>query len=83
METLFTGVFGLFLAVFLIVLAILWFCFPFAVFGTKPLLKEQNRLLTSLLAEVRSLRIDRNESSRSDPDELSRIIDESTPDILK
>lgn len=34
------GVFGLFVILFLLVLGILWFIFPFAVFGVKPLLRQ-------------------------------------------
>lgn len=33
--TMFTGIFGLVLVLFLLVLAVLWFCLPFAVFGVK------------------------------------------------
>jgi biopolymer transport protein ExbB/TolQ len=33
--TMFTGILGLVIALFLLVLAVLWFCLPFAVFGLK------------------------------------------------
>lgn len=32
--------FGVFAWLFLLVLAILWMCMPFAIFGTKPILRE-------------------------------------------
>jgi hypothetical protein len=39
---------GLIIVIFLVILAILWFCLPFAIFGTKALIeesiKEQNAL---------------------------------------
>jgi hypothetical protein len=45
---------------FLLILAILWFCLPFAVFGTQPRLdelitqaKETNRLLTEIREEMK------------------------------
>jgi len=46
---------GLFLigAVFLIALAILWFCLPFAVFGSKPLLRNILSVQTKILAELK------------------------------
>lgn len=34
------GIFGLLVILFLLVLGILWFIFPFAVFGVKPLLRQ-------------------------------------------
>jgi hypothetical protein len=51
---LFGGVFGLIVAIFLVVLAILWFCLPFAIFGTKPRLDEQTKLLREILAELKA-----------------------------
>ena len=50
-----TGI-GLVVVIFLVVLALLWFFLPFAIFGTKDLIeqqikeiKETNRLLKQLL----------------------------------
>lgn len=50
-----TGI-GLIVVIFLVVLALLWFLLPFAIFGTKDLIeqqikeiKETNRLLKQLL----------------------------------
>jgi uncharacterized membrane protein len=51
---LFGGVFGLIVVIFLIVLAILWFCLPFAIFGTKRRLDEQTKLLKEILAELKT-----------------------------
>lgn len=51
---LFGGVFGLIVAIFLVVLAILWFCLPFAIFGTKRRLDEQTKVLREMLAELKA-----------------------------
>jgi uncharacterized membrane protein len=48
------GGLGLIVFVFLVVLAILWFCLPFAIFGTKPRLDEQTKLLREILAELKA-----------------------------
>ena len=50
---LFVG-FGLIVGIFLVVLAILWFCLPFAIFGTKPRLDEQTKLLREILTELKA-----------------------------
>lgn len=52
--SLFAGGFGLVILIFLLVLAILWFCLPFAIFGTKPRLDEQTKLLREILAELKA-----------------------------
>ncbi|MGI2169509.1 hypothetical protein ACROAE_04845 [Shewanella sp. MF05960] len=59
MGTFVTGGFGVFITLFLFVLAILWFILPFAIFGTKNKLDElieqtrqTNTLLTALRGEV-------------------------------
>ena len=49
-----SGGFGLIVVIFLVVLAILWFCLPFAIFGTKPRLDEQTKLLREILAELKA-----------------------------
>lgn len=52
MDSAFSGTFGLFLAVFLFLLAVLWFVLPFAVFGVKGLLTrilEEQRRTNALL----------------------------------
>jgi hypothetical protein len=40
---------------FLIILAILWFCLPFAVFGTKPLIEESIREQKALRKAIEDL----------------------------
>jgi hypothetical protein len=47
--------FGFIIVIFLIVLAILWFFLPFAVFGTKPLIEQlivETRKNNELLARI-------------------------------
>ncbi|KAF1721958.1 hypothetical protein [Pseudoxanthomonas wuyuanensis] len=53
------GAFGLFVILFLLVLGILWFVLPFAVFGIKPLLrqliveqKRTNEVLTRISQQI-------------------------------
>lgn len=41
--------------ILLIVLAILWFCLPFAVFGTKPLIEEAIREQKALRKAIEDL----------------------------
>ena len=55
---LFSGILGLFVVFFLLVVAIVWFFLPFAVFGTKGRIetltaetRKTNELLTMLLAK--------------------------------
>lgn len=62
-DAMFGGVLGLILFVFLLVLGILWFLLPFAVFGVKPLLQrivqtnqENADAIRKLTAEVWELR---------------------------
>lgn len=45
------GAFGVVLALLCIAVLVMWFFLPFAVFGVKDLLREQNRML----AEIESL----------------------------
>lgn len=59
MDSLLSGGFGLIVMLFLVILAILWFLLPFAIFGTKDKLseliettKETNRQLNRLTEEV-------------------------------
>ena len=55
------GGFTLIVVIFLLILAILWFILPFAIFGTKPILREildlqreQTELLEELVAQTSS-----------------------------
>ncbi len=55
MGALFSGIFGIVIFLFLLVLAILWFILPFAIFGIKPKLDmilqeldKTNKLLAAL-----------------------------------
>ncbi len=52
METMFEWIFRL----FLILLAVLWVCLPFALFGTKGKLSEMIHQNEAMLAELRALR---------------------------
>ncbi|VWX63199.1 hypothetical protein VARIO8X_90068 [Burkholderiales bacterium 8X] len=59
----FSGGFGVFVVLVLIVLAVLWSFLPFAVFGAKPLIRElleaqhqNNRLIEALTSELRQSR---------------------------
>ncbi len=47
---------GVPVALFLLVLAILWFFLPFAVFGTKAILKDILQRQAEILAELRAIR---------------------------
>ena len=74
LPTMLGGTLGIAVFVFLIVLAILWFCLPFAVFGLKPLLREilaeqkqTNRNLEGLLAVTLSLPTSPTASSTTAP----------------
>jgi hypothetical protein len=60
MENAFGG-FGIFLLLFLLLLGVLWFLLPFAIFGTKAKLDaiiaenmRTNELLKSLVSEIRA-----------------------------
>lgn len=54
MGALFSGIFGIVIFLFLLVLAILWFILPFAIFGIKPkldmILQELDKTNTLLAA---------------------------------
>ena len=63
MNELLGGGFGLVIVLFLLVLSILWFLLPFAIFGTKDKLseliaetKKTNEQLSALRAEVAELK---------------------------
>jgi hypothetical protein len=65
MNQMLTGGFGVFVFLFLFILAILWFLLPFAIFGTKDKLvelieesKKTNTQLSALKAEITSIRQD-------------------------
>jgi len=45
----------LIIVLFLVVLAILWFCLPFAIFGTKPLIEESIREQKALRKAIEDL----------------------------
>lgn len=55
MDTAILGSFGLIVIIFLIVLAILWFLLPFAVFGIKTRIDESNQLSKEILIELKYL----------------------------
>lgn len=55
MDTAILGSFGLIVIIFLIVLAILWFLLPFAVFGIKTKIDESNQLSKEILTELKYL----------------------------
>ena len=61
---LISGVLGFVIVLFLVVLAILWFCLPFAVFGIK-------RRLDDLIHESRA--------TRALTGELAKVLVETTP----
>lgn len=63
-QFLFSGV-GIFVFAFLILLAILWFCLPFAIFGTKDLLKQLIAENQRTNTELESLRSELNELKNS------------------
>jgi hypothetical protein len=46
------GGLGVAIILFLLILAILWFVLPFAVFGTKPKLDETNKLLKEIVEHL-------------------------------
>lgn len=52
------GGFGVLVALFLLVLAVLWFCLPFAVFGIKQKLDRIADLLQYQNDHITSLRVD-------------------------
>lgn len=53
--TLFGGVGSFIIIVFLVIpVGILWFCLPFAMFRIKPVLDEQTKLLSEILAELKA-----------------------------
>jgi len=54
MTELNTGL-GAITVLFLVVLAILWFCLPFAIFGTKPLIEESIREQKALRKAIEDL----------------------------
>jgi hypothetical protein len=63
MNELLSGGFGIAIVLFLLVLAILWFLLPFAIFGTKDKLseliaesKQTNDLLIALRSEVAEIK---------------------------
>jgi hypothetical protein len=71
-----SGTFGLGVIFFLIVLAILWFVLPFAIFGMKPILRKQieNQYLIvnelrELRQEFRQFRIDTKDSGSEESEE--------------
>ena len=42
--------------IFLLLLAILWFVMPFAIFGTKPILRKKLETENAILIELRAIR---------------------------
>lgn len=56
----FTG-FVVIIILFLVVLAILWFLLPFAVFGIKDRLNKQIMILESIRMELKKIRIEKEE----------------------
>lgn len=42
--------------IFVVLLAILWFILPFAIFGTKPILREKLAVDREMLAELKAVR---------------------------
>lgn len=46
---------GFIIVLFLVVLAILWFCLPFAIFGTKPLIEESIKEQKALRKAIEDL----------------------------
>lgn len=73
------GVIGFFVMLFLVVLAILWFLLPFAIFGTKALLQElidetkkNNELLSKLVMSSNNdaNQIQKTTKARPMPDDI-------------
>ena len=56
----FTG-FVVIIILFLVVLAILWFLLPFAVFGIKDKLNKQIMILESIRMELKKIQIEKEE----------------------
>jgi len=50
------GGLGLVIFAFLVILVILWFCLPFAIFGIKPRIDEQTKLMREILNELKARR---------------------------